>query len=308
MKTDLFRHSTQSPLVISYGMGVDSTSMLIGLADKGIRPDMILFADTGGEKPATYEYGRDIMSPWLAKIGFPPIITVRYVPQRFKNWPPYKSLEENCLTNSTVPSLAFRRNKSCSQKWKISPQDKHTAQWEPALAAWESEMQVRKMIGYDAGPADIRRRKLATKTEDPLYAYEYPLIRDGWEREKCKEVIAAAGLPVPPKSACFFCPSTKAEELHEMPKDLLRRIVMIEARSRVKLRVIDGLWGHPTKTRSGRMTDYIRSERLLDPDEVDAIWKTTPTEPIHKDDIKDWPSFISETTSACSGCSGCVAA
>ena len=42
------------PLVVSYGMGVDSTAMLIGMAQRSIRPDLILFADTGGEKPETY--------------------------------------------------------------------------------------------------------------------------------------------------------------------------------------------------------------------------------------------------------------
>ena len=36
------------PLVVSYGLGVDSTAMLIHLQQQGIRPDLILFADTGG--------------------------------------------------------------------------------------------------------------------------------------------------------------------------------------------------------------------------------------------------------------------
>ena len=36
--------------MVAYGLGVDSTAMLIGLAQRGIRPDLILFADVGGEK------------------------------------------------------------------------------------------------------------------------------------------------------------------------------------------------------------------------------------------------------------------
>lgn len=32
------------PLVVSYGMGVDSTAMLVGLHQRGIRPDIIMFA------------------------------------------------------------------------------------------------------------------------------------------------------------------------------------------------------------------------------------------------------------------------
>lgn len=309
IQPDFFRHSAHAPLVVSYGMGVDSTAMLIGMAERGIRPDAILFADTGSEKPETYQYGAEVMPAWLESVGFPPITIVRYQPVRFKNWPPYQSLEENLLTNSTVPSIAFRRSKSCSIKWKISPQNKWTAAWEPAAAAWENGQKVRKVIGYDAGPADIRRHKLAQGEQDPAYAYEYFLIEQGWDRERCIQVIAGNGLPVPPKSACYFCASTQPEELDAMPKHLLRRIVMIEARSHVKLKVIDGLWGHTNKHRSGRMTDYIRSQRLLDPEEIDSIWNTTPTEPLYQGDIDDWQTFIeATTTAACNGCTACAAA
>ena len=45
-----------APFSVAYGMGVDSTAMLVGLAERGIRPDAILFADVGGEKPETYAY------------------------------------------------------------------------------------------------------------------------------------------------------------------------------------------------------------------------------------------------------------
>lgn len=299
----LFRSSGQAPLIISYGMGVDSTALLVGLAERGIRPDKILFADTGSEKQVTYDYGIQVMPTWLESVGFPPITWVRYQPQNFKNWPPYSSLEENCLTNSTLPSLAFGY-KSCSQKWKIAPQDKWTAAWQPAREAWEDGIKVRKTIGYDAGPADMRRRNHAGTLEDPLFAYEYPLIQWGWDRETCKQVIASAGLPVPEKSACYFCPATKPHELHVMDKDLLRRIVMIEARAANKLDKVEGLWRSSTKTRTGRMSDYIKRERLLDPDEVDAIISVTPTESIYKDQIPDWQSFI---TSACNGCTACTA-
>lgn len=298
----LFRQSTTAPLMVAVGVGVDSTALLVGLAEQGIRPDALLFADVGAEKPETYEYAVEVLTPWLASVGFPPLMTVAYQPQRFKNWPPYNSIEENCLTNSTLPSIVFRQNKSCSQKWKISPQDKWTKAWTPALDAWSSGMKVRKMIGYDAGPADIRRRKLAAGFEDPLFSYEYPLIADGWDREKCKEVIASAGLPVPVKSACYFCPSTKPHELHDMAPDLLRRIVVIEARAKDKMRKIEGLWGRTTKARPGSMTQYIRDQRLLDPDEVDTIAAATPTHALYAGDIPDWQSFLTTTCGSCTAC------
>lgn len=309
MQHELFyQASATAPLVVSYGMGVDSTALLIGFAERGIRPDAILFADTGSEKPDTYAYGRDIMPAWLRSVGFPQIQTVTYKAKRFKNWPPYHSLEENCLTNFTLPSIAFRRNKSCSQKWKISPQDKWVEAWAPAREAWLDGTPVRKTIGYDAGPGDIRRRKLAEKHEDPRFDYAYPLIDWGWDRAKCKAAIRGAGLPVPPKSACYFCPSTQPEELHEMPAHLLARIVVIEARAQDKLTTIEGLWTKSTKKKPGRMTDYIIQHRLLDPDLVAEIIAVTPTHAIYAGEIDDWQSFLSEKASGCSGCTACAAA
>ena len=40
--------------IVAYGGGVNSTSMLVGLHERGIPVDLILFADTGGELPSTY--------------------------------------------------------------------------------------------------------------------------------------------------------------------------------------------------------------------------------------------------------------
>jgi hypothetical protein len=43
----------ETPLVVAYGGGVDSTAMLIGFKQRSIRPDLILMADPGSEKDAT---------------------------------------------------------------------------------------------------------------------------------------------------------------------------------------------------------------------------------------------------------------
>src|SRR5437868_1048367 len=89
------------PLVVSYGLGVDSTAMLVELARRRIRPDLILFADTGGEKPETYQYLR-VIRPFLARAGFPGVTVVRYEPRRAS----YRTLEGQCLHTGTLPSLA----------------------------------------------------------------------------------------------------------------------------------------------------------------------------------------------------------
>jgi hypothetical protein len=289
-----------TPLIVSYGMGVDSTAVLVEFARRGIVPDLILFADTGSESDHTYAY-RPVIDEWLARVGFPAITVVRYEPQDFKHWPPYHSLEENCLTNSTLPSLAFGF-KSCSQKWKIAPQDKFVAAWPLAQAAWGLGFKVRKVIGYDAGPADLRRRNHAGSLEDSKYDYWYPLIEWGWDRERCKKEIEASGLPVPPKSSCYFCPAMKPRELHDLTPEKLKRIVVIEARAKPRLTDIDGLWRKPVKgmrgatPRPGSMTEYIRSSGLLPAEEIDRLITVTPTQAITAEEIAGWQEWLTHIT------------
>ena len=42
--------------MVSYGGGVNSTALLVGLHQHRIPVDLILFADTGAEHPHTYAY------------------------------------------------------------------------------------------------------------------------------------------------------------------------------------------------------------------------------------------------------------
>ena len=102
------------PLIVNYGVGVDSTAMLFGMHRLGEAPDLVIFADTGGEKPETYGY-IPVMNDWLQRAGFPLVTIVSYQPARAS----YYTLEENCLVNETLPSLAFGY-KSCSLKFKMS--------------------------------------------------------------------------------------------------------------------------------------------------------------------------------------------
>lgn len=236
LQTNLFksiRELTRQPIVVAYGLGVDSTAMLVELYTRGIRPDAILFADTGDEKQETYDY-LPVISDWLTKVGFPQVTVVRYVPRRFKNFPPYSTLGENCLTNGTLPSLAFGF-KSCSLKWKVAPQNQWTDKWPMAVDYWRNGGKVLKLIGYDASPKDLKRYGHAKGLEDPKYQYWYPLVEWNMDRDACKAAIRSAGLPVPPKSACKFCPATQPSELHDHRKAYLRYIVAMEARARPRL-------------------------------------------------------------------------
>jgi hypothetical protein len=128
---------------------------------------------------------------------------------------------------------------------------------QPAIDCWADGGKVRKLIGYDAGTKDRKRYAQAVGVEDPKYDYWYPLVEWGWERERCKAEIVAAGLPVPVKSACYFCPATQPAELHEMAKVYLRYIVIMEARADAAAgedrgAVAQRRQGHPGRARRSR--------------------------------------------------------
>jgi hypothetical protein len=99
------RPHADCPLVVAYGLGVDSTAMLVEFAQRGIRPDLILFADTAGEKPETYRY-LDVIRPYLSRVGFPQVTVVRYQPTRAA----YDTLEHQCLHTGTLPSRLTAAN------------------------------------------------------------------------------------------------------------------------------------------------------------------------------------------------------
>jgi hypothetical protein len=240
------------PVVVAYGLGLNSTAMLVEMHRRGEpAPDLILFADTGSERPETYAY-LPIMQAWLASIGWPAIQTV-------KNASPIAgdaSLGDECLRKSVLPSLAYGGH-SCSIKWKIVPQDKKCREvfgWNSKTKTWNHGATIRKLIGYDAGPADARRVKHAAGRGEPGYEYRYPLVEWNLDRAGCERVIREAGLPVPRKSSCWFCPAMKLREIEELAQTqpaLHARALEIEDRAHARgLRTVKGLgrsfsWRNP---------------------------------------------------------------
>lgn len=334
MQTTLALAATgRSPLAIAYGVGVDSTAMLVGYAARGIRPDLILFSDVGAEKEGTYEY-LPIIGAWLERVGFPAVTTVRYQAKDFKHWPPYATIEENILTNVSLPAIAYGGH-SCSSKWKISAQDDFLDEWAPALAAWGEGLPVVRAVGFEDSPHErSRSHRCATFAVQDLDSAKYraifPLQEWGWDRERCKAEIAAAGLPVPPKSSCYFCTAMKPAEVEELSYAKHCRIVILEARTTkrhldyaeskgwpngVGVPMTAGLWRKAVKgcTASGKpngatkkpgsMTEFIREKGLLPSALVDALISLTPTCTFTKADfdrtgLTGWQDWINRIIAA----------
>lgn len=211
-------------IVASFGGGVNSTAMLIGMVDRGEKCDLILFADTGSEKPHTYEHVLEF-SEWLVAHEMPMIRTIKANTTAQES---DVSLEGECLRRNTLPSIAFGF-KTCSQKWKRQPIDKFLGNVERTM-----------LLGFDAD--EPQRAK-------PYKWNRYPLIEWGWGRDECIAAIDRAGLKQPGKSACFFCPSSKKKEIYELRRqypDLAARAVAMERNA--ELTTVKGLgrnfaWG-----------------------------------------------------------------
>ncbi len=252
---ELERVPTKRLLVVSYGVGLDSTAVLVGLWKRGIRPDLILFADTGGEKPETMAF-IPIVNEWLLRVGFPTVTVVRFAPTTA----PYTTLEGKCLANEVLPSLAMGQHQ-CALVFKRDVMVKFLKTWAPAVEAIARGEKIDQAIGYDNGKRDRQRSAKADKTIDRLRNVstdKYESVTDRaarglaplasqwqvancrnvyflqeWElaREDLAETITAAGLAVPPKSSCWFCPANSIAEvvaLRDEHPDLYARALKIE--------------------------------------------------------------------------------
>ena len=212
--------AADSFVVVSYGGGTNSTAMLVGLHERGERPDLILFADTGGEKQHTYDHIYE-MRGWLLKVGFPEIEVVMS---------PNGTLEEDCLRRKALPSIAYGF-KSCSDHFKFRPQKAYMRE--------HGIKPTHMLIGFDAD--EPHRAQRGQELKDP-WQKRYPLIEWHWGRDECEEAILRAGLNLPGKSACFFCPSSKKAEIIELKRrypDLMARALAMEANA--ELTAVKGL-------------------------------------------------------------------
>jgi hypothetical protein len=225
---------------VSFGGGLNSTAVLVLLRQLGDVPDAVLFADTGGETPDTYEHVAR-MDDWCAANGFPAITTVRREcdHDRQKSETKYDTLEEECFAKKSLPSIAYY-GRSCSMKWKHAPQDKWANNWPLARDRWAAGGVCVKVIGYDADEPD--RVKFH---RDAKWAFWHPLVDRDIGRAECEAVVRAAGLPVPPKSSCYFCPEMTPPEIADLERRypaLLARALAMEANA--DLTSIKGLGKH----------------------------------------------------------------
>lgn len=269
---------SDAPIVVSYSFGLDSTAILAAMYKRGMRPDMLLFADVGSEHDYTYEI-MPVIQDWLASVNFPPVTTVRYALKKKAKHAHYVTIFGNCIANRTLPSLAFGGKKGCSIKWKGDVLDDYVLSWPNCVEAWQTRgIRTQRLVGYDCSCKDAKRFTNALKKEKegkvaPQFHFIYPLQYWKLNREGCAKEVHSVGLPVIQKSSCYFCPSMKPDEVLELTEENLESIVLMEALALPGLRNIKGLWGNGVKrdNKPATMTEFIRRERLLPEERITWI-------------------------------------
>ena len=147
--------------VVSFGGGTNSTAMIIGMYLHKIPIDLILFADTGGEQPHTYEF-IETFNGWLEKHGLPQITSVQYHDKDGNRL----TLEQECINSGTLPSIAYGF-KRCSLKHKIGTQEKFCNNYQPcgpaASASKNTSVTMPGRRGASNTPHPSTKRTKSTK-------------------------------------------------------------------------------------------------------------------------------------------------
>lgn len=213
-------------LVVSYGGGVNSAALCVWLAQNGhaAKVRAITMADPGSERRTTLAYRDEVMQPYLARVGMPPVTVLNRIEEgqhRPRAWR-LETLEQECLRIGSIPSVAYGYKK-CSGKYKGEPQRWWLERQPWAQALWAAGGKVTKVLGYDADEGRRVEKALsvdwASAQERTRFAYWYPLYEAGLDREACVDLVERAGLPAPGKSACTFCPNNTLAEWQEIRRD-----------------------------------------------------------------------------------------
>lgn len=191
---------------VSYGGGVQSTALLVLAARGEIDFRTFLFANVGddSEHPATLEYIREIAAPYAARAG----LEVHELKRRRRDGSTETLMQRlNRPDTRSIPIPVRMANgapgrRNCTADFKI----KVIGRWlRDHGATAEDPATVAIGISLDEIHRANRRRSESHEV------VEYPLLGLGLRRDDCADIIADAGLPVPPKSSCFFCPFRTAE-------------------------------------------------------------------------------------------------
>ncbi len=258
------RNNDRHVHILSLGAGVQSSTMALMAAKGEITPmpDAAIFADTGAEPRSVYEY----LNWLILRLPFPvhhvtggsltlaQITPIQTVSKHGETSVPYiRNMVPAYVLNPDGSKGMLQRK--CTRNYKITPIRTKTRQlWieagRPKLFQW---------IGISRDEASRMKPSGVKYIEN-----RWPLLEAGMLRSNCVEWLERNDYPVPPKSACVYCPyhnDALWQEMQQSDPVSFQKAVQFERDWNAASRL---------DQRPSRLRGVIRLHRSLEPlDQVD---------------------------------------
>lgn len=211
----------------SYGGGVQSTAALVLAAQGRIDYRVFLFSNVGddSEHPATLRYVEEYARPFAAEHHIELTTLHRVMVRSGEHRTLYQELTREGSKSLKIPvrmDNGAPGTRSCTADYKIKVIGRE-------LKRRGATADNPAAVGIGISLDEIHRAN--NRHQEPHERIEYPLLELGLRRTDCQRIIREAGLPVPPKSSCYFCPFHRPETWHEMRRsepDLFEKSCQLE--------------------------------------------------------------------------------
>ncbi|MEU3074838.1 phosphoadenosine phosphosulfate reductase [Streptomyces laurentii] len=254
--------TTDAVKTFSFGGGVQSMAALVLAARGELDYRTFLMANVGddSEHPGTLRYLRQYATPYAEAHGLELVVLDRVMKRSGEVRTLYQDLTREGSRSLKIPvrmSNGAPGTRSCTAQFKIKVVGDE-------LKRRGATKDAPATVGIGISLDEIARAN--NRRCEPHEHIEYPLLERGIRRIDCARIIRDAGLPVPPKSSCWFCPFHRPETWHDMRRDepeLFERACQLEEllnRRRDELGK-DHVW----------LTRFNRPLRAAIPDGVDTL-------------------------------------
>lgn len=211
-------------VVLSYGLGADSTAILLrwledpSSRDFEIEDLIVITAMVGDEFDSTARLVEEHVVPRLRAHG------VRYVQVaragRLER-DGISVLSDSTCTDRLHVDGAYRLSEELAHAQTVPQYRAYARKCSIKFKGWvldkwiESELAgapFRHVLGYESN--ETRRAERDTSYSTEQRSSEYPLIKWGWNRDACIRYIESVTGAVWPKSCCVFCPFSGGNDEH----------------------------------------------------------------------------------------------
>ena len=212
--------------IISLGAGVQSSTMALMAAHGEITPmpDAAIFADTQAEPKAVYEW-----LDWLEKqLPFPVYRVTKGDLETETLRARVSKKTGHIYYKLYIPSYGLDgpMPRKCTTDFKLVP-IYQTMRRIAKIPRGCKEIRIRCWVGISLDEAS--RMKVAL---EPWVENVFPLVQRRMRRDHCSQWTVSHGYPLPPRSACKFCPYHNDEEWRNMDPSEFADAVKFEAELR----------------------------------------------------------------------------